>query len=564
MLKARRGVTIALSVIGCVILFWLGNKLSYQIRTDASAGRPLNELLERFWIDLANPLHISLNQVDLIVGLAFVGFGSLLSYSSFLSRKQDRRGEEHGSAQWAKHREMVKYANSRSSSNLLFTKQGRLSLNTYQTQRNLNTLVIGSAGSGKSRYFVLPNLAQAETSYVITDPKGELHRASSDYLRSKGYKVRAFNLIDFSQSETFNPFAYFNEQQPEVSCSVFAHMFILNGAGKRQAAGDEFWQKAERALLTALVAFVYFSRTNPTLTDVLSLHANIWATERGEGGRGQCPTEKLFHSARAVLAGIGHDLSAYSPDVARRIQGLRFACAQYNVFEQGSGETRKGILISLGVSLSPLHIPAVQNLVRADSLELTEAAHEKTALFLILPDTHTAFSFLASTFYESFFDSLMYDADHDTNGGRLPIQCFMDEFANIGVIPNFEKRIAVMRSRGISVNVILQTYSQGKDLYRDSWETIVGNCDSLLFLGGTEPSTTKYIAERIGKQTVHTLDHSANQGNMRGSQTTAMRKLGRELITVDELGRLPSDKAIWLLRGEKPFLDRKLDAPVFS
>lgn len=542
--------------------WWLGDKISWQIRTDASAGMDLSNIMDRMWLDLIHdPLHLSPHRTDVLVGVGFVAFLGLAWAYRHGARRATRSGEEQGSARWARPSEIRGYVGDRRN-DLLFTRTESLSLDSRKTQRNLNALVIGSSGSGKSRYFVMPNLYQANTSYVVTDPKGEVLAATGDELKRRGYELRCLNLVDFGRSDTFNPLAYFNPEQAEVDCAILTENFITNTSGQRSGstgANADFWERSERALLNALISYVYFTKgPQGTLLDVVDLLSAMSASEEDETAVSEI--DALFASTQAQVAEYDADPDAFSPEAAAMLEGLRFSCSQYNVYTQGAGETKKSIIISLGVRMAPLHMASVRRLLAANSIEADRVGSRPTALFLVVPDTHQAFSFLASIFYETFFERNIYLADH--NGGHLdvPIQCFMDEFANIGKMPSFERKIAVMRSRGISTSVILQNYSQGKALYRDDWETIVGNCDSLLFLGGNEQSTTEFISKRLGKETVNSEDTSEQRGT-HGSWSRSLRSTGRELLTPDEVARLPGDECIYILRGLPPFHSRKLSAP---
>ncbi|VDG75784.1 conjugation protein [Actinobaculum suis] len=547
--------------------FWAANKISWQVRTDAASGMNPGEIFNHCLTDLTeNPLHISGEPRDLIAGALVAMCVVMLLADRTARNRQRRRGEEHGSATWASRSDIRPYKNRTTASNLLFTRTESLSLDSRTTQRNLNACIIGGSGSGKTRYYVMPNIHQANTSYVITDPKGELYRATSAYLEENGYQVRVLNLIDFARSDQFNPMAYFNPNQAEVDCTILTENLVTNTSGKRPLSGGDFWEKAERALLNALISYVYFTQTPTqpgTLIDVVNLLADMQASEQDE--EKQSKVDLIFDAVKDLL----EEYDDYPPekitsDARTMLGGLRFAHSQYNTYLQGAGETKKSVIISLGVRMAPLHMAQIRHLLAQDTIRLDLLGKEKTALYLIIPDTHATFNFLAAIFYEQLFETNLYIADHNDNG-RLDVmvQCFMDEFANIGKLPSFERKIAVMRSRGISVSVIIQNFAQGKSLYKDDWETIIGNCDSLLFLGGQEKSTTDYVSKMLGKQTIIGTDTSLSKGRS-GSFSRSDRLLGRELLTGDEVGRLPTDKCIYILRGVRPFLSRKLHAPTFS
>lgn len=541
------------------LLWWVGNKLSFRIRSDIQAGLNFEQITDRALNAFDDPLAISMHTTDILAGLALITVVGLVWLYQNAGKGTRRQGEEHGSARWGTARDIGAFKDKNAGQNLLFTRTERLSLDSRKTQRNLNALVIGSSGSGKSLYFVMPNLAQASTSYVVTDPKGELYAQAKDRLLTNGYRVRCLNLVDFAASESYNPLAYFNESQPEVDVTILTENFVANTNGKKPNTGGDFWEKAEKALLNALVAYVYFTKGSAgTLIDVVDLLAQMQAFEQNESLKSD--VDHLFDAVADVINEYdqAENKDEWGDEAVQTVNGLRFASSQYTTYTQGAGETKKSVIISLGVRMAPLHMAPVRRLLSSDTLEMDRVGLEKTALFMIIPDTHAAFTFLVSIFYEQFFEKSIYVADH-LPGRRLPhlVQCFMDEFANIGKMPSFERKIAVMRSRGISASVIVQNFSQGKALYKDDWETIVGNCDSLLFLGGSEKSTTEYVSKLVGKQTIASTDISESRGR-NGSWTMQNRSLGRDLISPDEVARLKGDTCIYILRGLPPFHSRKL------
>ena len=541
--------------------FWAANKIAFQVRTTWSKG--LTFVQDHVLDDFHSPLHVSMDTADLGAGLGAIVLMLLIWAYNSVGKMSQRVGEEHGSAEWAKPSDIRPFKDKSRRNQLLFTKTEALSLDSRQTQRNLNALVIGSSGSGKSRYFVMPNLAQATSSFVITDPKGELLRQTGQTLSAEGYQIRVLNLIDFDCSDCFNPLAYFNPGQAEIDCAILTENFITNTNGRKPTSGDGFWEKAEKALLNALLAYVYFTQGEEgSLVDVVDLLARMQASEEDENA--ESDIDLIFEAVDEMIAKYDANPTEWGSEAVAGIDGLRFAAAQYNTYLQGAGETKKSVIISLGVRMAPLHMAQMRKLLAADTIGLDKIGTEKSALFLVLPDTHAAFNFIASIFYEQLFEKNLYLADH-LETGHLPIQvqCFMDEFANIGKMPSFERKIAVMRSRGISASIIMQNYSQGKALYKDDWETIVGNCDSLLFLGGNEKSTTEYISKVLGKQTIMSEETSQSKGRT-GSFSQSQRKLGRELLTADELGRLPGGECIYILRGVRPFRSKKLEAPNFD
>lgn len=553
------------NILIAMLSFYVGNKLAYQVRTNLDQGVAPSAIIDHALDDFSNVFHISCHRTDILTGIGVAILVVLTLVAKTIGKKPRRDGEEHGSASWASSRDIKPYRDPNPVNNILFTKTEALSLDSRRTQRNLNVLVDGGSGSGKSRYFVFPNLYQANTSYAVTDPKGELYRQAGSYLQTKGYKVRCLNLVDFSQSERFNPLKYFSDHQPEVDATVLVENIISNTNGTGNKNSGDFWEKAERALLNALVSYVFFTKGHTgTLIDVVDLLAQMQASENDETKKSD--VDLTFDAVNDLIDEYDTDpyKNEWGQEAVEAVNGLRFAASQYNTYTQGAGETKKSVIISLGVRMAPLHMASMRTLLSEDTIELDRIGQEKTALFMIIPDTHAAFNFLISIFYEQLFETNIYIADH-TATGCLPVhvQCLMDEFANIGQIPSFERKIAVMRSRGISTAIIIQNMAQGKALYKDSWETIVGNCDSFLFLGGTEKSTTEYVSKMLGKQTIASLDHSQSKGR-NGSWSESERTLGRELLTPDEIGRLPAKECIYILRGIRPFKSRKLDAPNFG
>lgn len=543
-----------------VLAWWCANKVTWQVRTDQEAGRDFSQIIDRFTLDLtAHPLHISFTGADVLGGLGGIALVLLIALYMYGARKPTRPGEEQGSAHWAKPSEGRKFAGDRKT-DMLFTRTESLNLDSRKTQRNLNALIIGSSGSGKSRYYVMPNLAQANTSFLVTDPKGEVQRAMGQGLKDKGYQIRSLNLIDFDRSDTFNPLRYFNPEQAEVDCAILVENLITNTSGQKPSGNSDFWEKAERALLTAFVSYIYFTKgARGTLIDVVDMLAKMQASEENEESISEI--DAIFESTQEYIEMFDQNPDEYDHEAAIMLNGLRFSCSQYNIYTQGAGETKKSIIISLGVRMAPLHMAQLRRILGSDTIDADQVGKRRSAIFLVIPDSHQAFSFIASIFYELFFERNMYLADHNPSGRlEVPVQCFMDEFANIGKLPSFERKIAVIRSRGISTSIIMQTYAQGKSLYKDDWETIVGNCDSLLFLGGNEPSTTEFISKRLGKETIISQDTSEQKGT-NGSWSRSLRSQGRELMTPDEIGRLDGGTCLYLLRGIPPFKSRKLQAP---
>lgn len=551
-----------LAVLGvsALLLFWAGDKISYQIRRELADGANLSEASDRFWYDFRDPLHLSLERPDLISGAVLVAVFALIVAYQLSNRRKFRHGVEHGSARWGTARDIRPFIDRDPANNLLFTRSERLSLDSRKTQRNLHVLVIGSSGSGKTRYYVQPNIAQQNQSFVVTDPNGEILAATGEQLTASGYRVRCLNLVEWSRSDTFNPLAYFTPGQAEVDCLILVQNIISNTTGQKPEGQDSFWEKAERALLTAIVAYVFgLHGTQGTMNHVTEVLAGLQTSENDESFTSAADT--LFLDMRETITRAEAFEDRLDEEAARMLSMWRFAWSQYNIYTQGAGETKKSVIISLGVRLAPLYMPSLSRILDSDTIRADLVGQERTALFLVIPDSHETFSFLVAVFYDMFFQKNIALADAaPARTLPVPVHCFMDEFANIGKLPSFHTKIAVMRKRGIATSVILQNFSQGKSLYKDDWETIVGNCDSKLFLGGDEESTTQWISKRLGKETIDSRDDSVQRGGANGSASKSFRKLGRELLTPDEVARLEGSECLYLLRGLPAFRSRKLEA----
>ncbi len=468
---------------------------------------------------------------------ALTGFFYIITVMYLLtSQHKLLPGREHGSARWAEPKEMQRLMDKDKSRNILLTQAEGLSLNTRKTRKNLNVLVIGGSGSGKSRFFVKPNLMQHNTSYVVTDPKGELFLSSAHMLESYGYKVKVFNLVEMENSFNYNPFTYI---QSEKDIMTLINQLIKNTTPKNSTSNDPFWEKAETALLQAIFLYLWYlapeEEQNFSMVMTLLRHAEVKEDDE---------------NFQSVLDYMFQDLESQEKD--------HIAVKQYKIFKQAAGKTAKSILVSVGVRLAAFNIKILENLTYTDTLELYRLGEEKTVLFIIIPDADSTFNFLAAMMYSQIFSTLYYRADF-IHKGRLPIHVrfLLDEFANIGQIPDFEKMLATMRSREMSANIIIQNLAQLKTLYKDSWESITGNCDSLLFLGGQEQSTLEYISKRLGKMTIETKTLNRTRGS-KGSFTTNYGIHGRELMTADEIGnQLRDDQCILFIRGMPPCCSKK-------
>lgn len=444
-------------------------------------------------------------------------------------------GKEHGAARWAGSAERNSIRHKQKMQNLILTNTERLSLDTKKVRKNLNILAIGGAGTGKSRFFVKPNILQANTSMVITDSKGDLLRDTGYSLMKQGYKIKVFNLIDMKSSCRYNPFAYIKKESDILKV---INNLIKNTNANKGGGSDPFWEKAETALLQSVFLYIFY--------ELPEFEHNF---------------KTVFTLLR--LAEIKEDDEEYKSEFDFLFEKLReenpnhIAVKQYDIFKMASGKTAKSILISAGVRLSPFGIEDVERLLAEDDLELHKLGDEKTALFVLISDSDTTFNFIVAMMYAQLFDSLYYHADFVSGGSlKYHVKFWLDEFANIGQIPEFDKLIATMRSRNISVSVILQNMTQLKGLYKDSWETIVGNCDTILFLGGQERSTLEWINKGLGKQTIDTKNTSQSRGR-NSSSSVSYASQGRDLMTIDEISQMPDKNCILFIRGLRPFYSEK-------
>lgn len=570
--------------------FWLADLAAARVQAGIAAGESMERIMDGMTTMLQHPNALGFDRTSLLCGLGgacAVGLFHLYRWS--MSQRNWREGEEYGSARWSTSREMAPYTDCDTRQNLQMTATEGLSLDAQATRRNLNTAVIGGSGSGKTATHVIPNILKASMDYACTDPKGELYGITHETLRRQGYEVRRLDLVDLTCETKFNPMQYIDPAKPDVAIMrlVTNIMDNTNGSTPKEHQTDDFWTKSERSLLTALTAFVYYLPDDilkdclhidagQTLNAVADMRDLLEASEQDETK--ESPMDAVARTAMEIYEETrrswqdetsDHD----DPDLReawRLAQGLCFAARQYRPFTQGAGETKKSIIISLGVRLAPLTVGAVREILSGDDIGIDRIGgyrdehaggyqHPagKIAIFLALPDEDPTFNFLAAIFYQCLFDSIIRRCR--TYPGEClatPLHCFLDEFANVGRIPNFDRLIATIRSRRVSVSVILQTIAQLKTMYRDSWETIVGNCDSVLFLGGNEQSTTEWLSKLLGKETIDIRTTSDSKG-VSGSHTTNYQRTGRELLTPDELAQLDNDKCIYSLRGLHPFLSRK-------
>ena len=570
--------------------FWLADLTAARIQAGIAAGESAEQIMDDMSTMLQNPFALGFDQTSLLCGLG--GACAVLLFHLYrwsMSQRNWREGEEYGSARWAAREEMAPYTDSDTSQNLQMTRTEGLSIDAQATRRNLNVTVIGGSGSGKTATHVIPNILKGSMNYACTDPKGELYARTAEDLEKKNYTVKQLDLVNLTSEVKFNPMHYIDPTKPDVAIMrlVTNIMDNTNGSTPKEHQTDDFWTKSERSLLTALTAFVYYLPddilkdclqidSGQTLNAVADMRDLLEASEQDETKESKVDAvaktaSEIYEETRAEWErkGSNHE----DPDLVeawRLAQGLKFAARQYRPFTQGAGETKKGIIISLGVRLAPLTVGAVREILSGDDLGIDRIGgyqdehkggyqhpNKKMAIFLALPDEDPTFNFLAAIFYQCLFDSIIRRCR--TYPGEClatPLHCFLDEFANVGRIPNFDKLIATIRSRKVSVSIILQTIAQLKTMYKDSWETIVGNCDSVLFLGGNEQSTTEWLSKLLGKETIDVRTTSDSKG-VSGSHTTNYQRTGRELLTPDELAQLDNNKCIYNLRGVHPFLSNK-------
>ena len=537
----------------CLLAWAVGDKISYQVRSIVRGGGTVGDVLDGFWKDLPVLTHFSFDGPDVLAGVITSALMLLAVVYRIGARTNIRAHQEHGSARWGGPRDIRPMVDPDPARNLLLTRTECLSLDTRATRRNLNTLVVGASGTGKTSRFVVPNLLQASTSYVVTDPGGRVKAATEGHLRANGYEIRTLDLVNpAAHGDSFNPFAHIDAGNAEVELLILVDALLANTAPMPGALHDALSDNAERALLAALCAQAYASDPHgASLGAVADLLAQLDAAG-GDGGA-------LFAGGANPDPG-GPEWLLADEAAVRREQIREFARSQYAAYSQGPDSTRLAVRASLGSRLAPLRIVSIRRALSSDTIGTELIGQRKTAVFLVVPDSHRSLDFLVSLFYDLVVRVNSAAADRSP-GGRLPVpvQCFMDDFATVGRIPGFEAKLGVMGKRGISACVIVQTYSQGRALYGDDWEGIVGNCDSKLFMGGDEETTLRWIVGRLGRETIDTVDSATVKGSV-GAFSQSWRRLGRELLTADELAGLDPDRCVFALRGLPPFLSDKLPA----
>jgi type IV secretion system protein VirD4 len=519
---------------GLPVIWWVAILLADAIQP----GRNLFELMEVLTEKLNHPFQFHYTEYtikSMLVCTLLYAAGIGIFYSS---QKNYRRGEEHGSARWGDARQICKkYSQKPYSQNILLTQNFRISLDTHKHRRCLNILVVGGSGAGKSRGFALPNIMQCCCSMVITDPKAELLRKTGGLLEKKGYEVRVFDLINPDTSFCYNPFEYVHDDKDVLR---LISNLIQNTTPKGSQSSDPFWEKSETALLQALMLYLLHEAPLEEQNFAMIMEMLGSAQVKEEDEDYESPLDILFDR-----------LEMRDPD--------SIAVKQYHIYKQAAGKTAKSILISVGVRLAAFNLPQIAKLTNTDELDLSNMGERKVALFCCIPDADTSLNYLVGMIYSQLFQTLYYMADR-VHGGALPVpvNCIMDEFPNVSLPNEFEKILATCRSRSIYCSIIIQNMSQLKALFKDSWESLVGNCDEFLYLGGNEKETHKYVSELLGKETIDTNTYGQTKGKS-GSYSTNFQQSGRELLQPDEVRMLDNQNALLFIRGERPILDAKYD-----
>ena len=520
--------------------FYVGNIFSHHVRAYTGGDvidKIFQGILELNTMSLLPSIHVA----DILMGVGVAALIKFIVYTKGKNAKKFRQGKEYGSARWGTRKDIEPYMDEKFQNNILLTQTELLTINGRPANpkyaRNKNVLVIGGSGSGKTRFYVKPNLMQMHSSYCVTDPKGTIVIECGKMLEDNGYEIKILNTINFKKSMKYNPFAYLRSEKDILK---LVQTIIANTKGEGEKAGEDFWVKAEKLYYTALIGYIFYEapREEKNFATLLDM---IDASEvREDDETYMNPIDRLF-------------------EALEKKEPTHFAVKQYKKYKLAAGKTAKSILISCGARLAPFDIQELRDLMKEDELELDTLGDRKTALFVIISDTDDTFNFVVSIMYSQLFNLLCDKAD-DEYGGRLPVhvRCLLDEFANIGLIPKFEKLIATIRSREISASIILQAQSQLKAIYKDNADTIVGNCDSTLFLGGKEKTTLKELSETLGKETIDLYNTSETRSNA-NSYGLNYQKTGKELMSQDEITVMDGSKCIFQLRGVRPFLSDKFD-----
>lgn len=520
--------------------FYIGNIFSHHVR--AYIGGDIIDKIFQGILELNTMSFLpSIHPADILIGIGMAALIKFVVYTKGKNAKKFRQGKEYGSARWGTKKDIEPYMDEKFQNNILLTQTERLTMNGRPANpkyaRNKNVLVIGGSGSGKTRFYVKPNLMQMHSSYCVTDPKGTIVLECGKMLENNGYEIKILNTINFKKSMKYNPFAYIRSEKDILK---LVQTIIANTKGEGEKAGEDFWVKAEKLYYTALIGYIFYEapREEKNFATLLDM---IDASEvREDDETYMNPIDRLF-------------------EALEKKEPTHFAVKQYKKYKLAAGKTAKSILISCGARLAPFDIRELRDLMKEDELELDTLGDRKTTLFVIISDTDDTFNFVVSIMYSQLFNLLCDKAD-DVYGGRLPVhvRCLLDEFANIGLIPKFEKLIATIRSREISASIILQAQSQLKAIYKDNADTIVGNCDSTLFLGGKEKTTLKELSETLGKETIDLYNTSETRSNQK-SFGLNYQKTGKELMSQDEITVMDGSKCIFQLRGVRPFLSDKFD-----
>lgn len=531
----QKTIYILLGILS-VFVIWLALMVAGCYEEDIK----LFELLDRLTVAMNNPTHITLNEYSLKAVLIFLFFYAMAIGVYFSSRENRRPGEEHGSARWGNVKSVVKrYMDKDSYKNIILSQNMRLGLNAKKHRRNLNVLVVGGSGAGKTRFYAKPNLMQCNTSFIVADPKGEMLRSIAPLLIENGYDIKVFNLIEPENSDGYNPFVYIRKDEDVIK---LISNLIQNTTPKNASQNDPFWEKSEIALDSALMLYLLHEAPpeEQTFEMLMFLIENAATVEDEDESGYQSPVDILFQG-----------LEDEKPE--------HIAVRQYKIFKQASGKTAKSILISAAVRLAAFNLPEIAKMTSYDNLDIGTLGERKRAIFCVIPDNDNSFNYLVGMLYTQAFQALYFNADNN-HGGELPIpvHIVMDEFANVALPDNFERILATMRSRRIFVSIIIQNMAQLKALFKDSWENITGNCDTLLYLGGNEQSTHEYISKMLGKETIDTRTRGITKGQ-HGSSNTNYQNAGRELLTLDEVRLLDNSNALIFIRGERPLIDKKFD-----
>lgn len=526
-----------------IVIGYVLNKVSFLYRTTEGDSTAKMQALTLRFKDAFKPPFPSFHIVDLLVGIATALILKLYLSEKKKNAKKFRNGVEYGSARWGTKEDIKPYMSENERDNIILTNTEGLTMKRPSSPkygRNKNVMVIGGSGSGKTRFFIKPNIMQMHSSYIVTDPKGTVAIECGKLLKDNKYVIRVFNTINFSKSNKYNPFMYISPKHPEKDIISLVNTIIINTNGEGAKSSEDFWVKAERLLLSAYIGYMFYElpkdeRTFSTLLEMIDLS--------------ECREED--ENFKNVIDILFEKLEKRKP--------RHYAVRQYKKYKLAAGKTAKSIMISVGARLAPFDIEELRDLTSTDEMELDLIGDRKTALFIIISDTDDTFNFIVSIMYTQLFTLLCERAD-DKYGGRLPfhVRCLIDEFANIGKIPKFEKLIATIRSREISAAIVLQAKSQLKSIYKDNADTIEGNCDTMLFLGGSEKTTLKEMAEMLGKETIDTANTSESRGQQ-ASSSTSYQKTGKELMSQDELAVMDGSKCILRVRGIRPFLSDKYD-----